>query len=92
MHTIVVGVDGSESSLDALRWAVDEGRRRHWAVKAILAWTQPYVGRVYGRFADPALVVGSHGQGGFSKLVLGSVSQQCTHHAPCPVVIIPTVN
>jgi nucleotide-binding universal stress UspA family protein len=140
MDTIVVGVDGSESSLDALRWAVDEGRRRHWAVKAVLAWTQPYVGRVYGRFADPAwlqeqaeqrldewlqeeladvtdvvvsrearkgsaagvlldaareadlLVVGSHGHGGFSNLVLGSVSQQCTHHAPCPVVIIPTMD
>lgn len=35
------------------------------------------------------LVVGSRGLGGFRGLLLGSVGQQCAHHAPCPLMIVP---
>jgi nucleotide-binding universal stress UspA family protein len=35
------------------------------------------------------LVVGTRGHGGFVGLMLGSVSQQCAHHSPCPIVIVP---
>jgi nucleotide-binding universal stress UspA family protein len=138
METIVVGVDGSEGSEVALRWALREARLRGAKVRVVHAWSYPEVStyhqavhmleipfaedaarlldRVVGTASSEAegleleklvvegegapslveaardasmLVVGSRGLGGFVGLLLGSVSQQCAHHATCPVVIIP---
>lgn len=130
---IVVGVDGSEQSLAALHWAVDEARMRHGKVRLITAWHYPPVpstvedsgtndslhaaecvraealNAVAAEGVDitgllvldsPAtalvdaakdadlLIVGSRGHGGFAGLLLGSVSSQVTHHAPCPALIV----
>ena len=38
---IVVGIDGSPCSQDALRWALDEARRRDCRVEAVHVWHYP---------------------------------------------------
>ncbi len=51
----------------------------------------PPGGALCERAADAALlVVGSSGHGAVMDALIGSVSQYCSHHAACPLVLIPT--
>ena len=54
MPLIVVGVDGSEESKDALRWAIDEAHLRKATLRAIHVWTYPVI--FAGEFVPPDLV------------------------------------
>jgi nucleotide-binding universal stress UspA family protein len=42
-QNIVVGVDGSEPSTRALRWAIDEAKLRGAALRVVTAWHVPLV-------------------------------------------------
>jgi nucleotide-binding universal stress UspA family protein len=41
--TIVVGIDGSEHAVEALRWAVDEAKRRNTSVTLVHSWEMPVI-------------------------------------------------
>jgi nucleotide-binding universal stress UspA family protein len=137
--TVVVGVDGSKLSAQAIEFAFDQAEAIGAKVVAIHAWTTPYLTYADGesmlQFDDDEVressrllvaesvagaledhpdveyetrlisghaaraillaaksaelvVVGSRGRGGFSGLLLGSVSQNVLHHAQCAVAIV----
>lgn len=142
---IVVGIDGSEGSFHALRWAIHEAECHRASLDVVAAWEYPLLGSAkgegllaaidFGKAVDwsrvraeaevalaetiagitsdtdvavdtrlvegnasevlleaaegaELLVVGARGRGGFSALLLGSVSSQCVQHSPCPVVVV----
>ena len=72
---------------DALRAVAEDARPPEVNVAAIPGFPAE---AILGMAKDAdMIVVGSRGVGGFKKLLMGSVATQVTHHAHCPVVVIP---
>jgi len=87
-------VTGIEDFEDAAWRTLAEAIRETGAAQAgveIRPWVQEgHPAQVLVAAAQGArlLVVGSRGHGEFAAALLGSVSQNCVHHAPCPVVVV----
>jgi nucleotide-binding universal stress UspA family protein len=77
----------AEAAVAAIASKMGDGRPESVSVIAVSGFT---VETLLDAAKDgDLLVVGSRGGGGFSALVLGSVSSQVVHHAKCPVVVVP---
>jgi nucleotide-binding universal stress UspA family protein len=85
-----VSAEGQRRAEQILREAVERVRSDHPSVNVETAVIEGPPARVLVEMSADAdlLVVGSRGHGGFSGLLLGSVSQQCIHHAHCPVTVV----
>jgi nucleotide-binding universal stress UspA family protein len=83
---IVVGHDGSGSSVDALVWAARLARLTGARLRLVTCWQLP---RPFGYdLGYELLVVGSRGHRELVGMLLGSVSEFCAAHASCPVVVV----
>ena len=82
--------DIEKAADEMLQETVKEVARDHCDVAVTATLTQGRPGDALLTVAEGAdlLVVGSRGHGGFTGLLLGSVSNHIVHHAQCPVVII----
>ncbi|WP_182903934.1 universal stress protein [Microbispora sp. H10830] len=78
------------AGLEVLRIAEDRARTFASVDVGCRLGIGPISATLLQEAADAALLVlGSHGTGGFTRLLLGSVSRQIAEHAACPVVVVP---
>ena len=87
---VLMDVDFQGAAASVLNIAVSQTVDPDGPVKVSSSVREGNPAKVLLEAADGAdlLVVGSRGHGGFAEALLGSVSQHCVQHAPCPVVII----
>ena len=81
--------DTAKQTLSAALRAVCPDEVTQPLVEQLVVQDSPAQALVGAAKGADLLVVGSRGRGGFAGLLLGSVSAQCVHHAPCPVVVVP---
>jgi nucleotide-binding universal stress UspA family protein len=85
-------VDVDSTVREVAEKSVEEAaaKAREAGIEADAVIREGHAAQVLLEAADDAdlLVIGSRGHGGFSGLLLGSVSAQCAHHAPCALVIV----
>ena len=88
----VVAPPPSQAEIDAARNAVREAMSRHGVQGEPAVVLAPAAGDAAVRTAEEngcdLVVVGTHGRGGLSRAVLGSVSDYIVRHAKCPVVTL----
>jgi nucleotide-binding universal stress UspA family protein len=99
MKRIVLGVDGSDGSIQAARVAgrltADLGAEltavhvRHVAPMAWPPAPAAELEQAAGEQRADLIVVGSQGHTVVHRLLLGSVSTRLTHHAQRPVMVVP---
>lgn len=82
--------DPNEDARKAVEEAIDAVLGPDAAVVAQIEVTEGHPAFVLTEAARGAelLVVGSRGHGAFAGMLLGSVSEYCAAHAPCPVVVV----
>ena len=81
---------GAERLLEGLLGELDEPLDGVQVQRTVVEDRHPAEALVELSADADLLVVGSRGRGGFSEMLLGSVSHAAVLHAVCPVVVVPS--
>jgi nucleotide-binding universal stress UspA family protein len=87
---VPVGAAVRDDAAKELSAFVDPAEQQRIAVDTLLLEGDPAreIERVANALPADLLVMGTHGRGGFERLVLGSVTEKLLRRAPCPVLTI----
>ena len=78
--------EAAQAEVEKVLDGLGESRPESVTVKAVNGFPVEELIKA-GHDAD-MIVLGSRGAGGFTQLMLGSVTSQVAHHATCPVLIV----
>lgn len=85
---IVVGVDGSDSSIGALRWAFEEAARRGSDLDVVHAWSHPFLGEMGVMVPNPvdATVMADHARAVIDRCITSAGPPPAGVHCE-PIVV-----